>query len=283
MQRAYLMQNINEKIFEQTFLLWRGVLTCTTFPQTYDGLKAYITNKYSLQMTQPDRAKVIYGVLSMHQKKKTELSMQTEEAVKTDKDKCYFCDRKGHNMKKCWYYDVKKTLEQKKKDAAEEIKAKLKAKKNKDKDAMAETNKVTMKNSEPEKGKGGVDIPHKGTQVQVPPKNEHAGLCTIQEAFLYYKPCAAAGVRPGQVDFIYDSGTVSGVTGEKEMQILKNVAEEDVFIETVTGEPSVSKLYGDTLFGKTRILKGCRGSVLVSQYATKIYTKYLTRVRTPLF
>lgn len=86
---------------------------------------------------------------------------------------------------------------------------------------MAETNKVTMKNSEPEKGKGGVDIPHKCTQVQVPPKTEHTGLCTIQEAFLYYKPCAAAGVCPGQVDFIYDSGTVSCVIGEKEMHILK--------------------------------------------------------------
>lgn len=85
MQHAYLMQNLNEKIFEQTLLLWRGVLTHTTFPQTYDGLKACITNEYSSQMTQPNHAKVIYGVLSMHQKKKTELSMQTEETVKTDK------------------------------------------------------------------------------------------------------------------------------------------------------------------------------------------------------
>jgi hypothetical protein len=34
MQRACLMQNLNEKIFEQTLLLWRGVLTRSTFPQT---------------------------------------------------------------------------------------------------------------------------------------------------------------------------------------------------------------------------------------------------------
>ncbi len=53
------------------------------------------------------------------------------------------------------------------------------------------------------------------------------------------------------------------------MNILKNVAEEDVLIETVTGERSISKLYGDTIFGKTRILNGRKGSVLVSQYATK--------------
>jgi hypothetical protein len=50
------------------------------------------------------------------------------------------------------------------------------------------------------------------------------------------------GVRPGQVDFIYNSGTVSGVMGEREMDILKSVEEEDILIETVTGEQSISKL-----------------------------------------
>jgi hypothetical protein len=78
-----------------------------------------------------------------------------------------------------------------------------------------------------------------------------------------------AGVCPGQVDFIYDSGTVSGVMGEWEMGILKSVEEEYILIKTVVGEQSISKKYGDTIFGKTRILKGRQGSVLVSQYATK--------------
>lgn len=94
-------------------------------------------------------------------------------------------------------------------------------------------------------------------------------MCKVNEAGLYCQPCNTAGVRPGQVDFIYDSGTVSGVMGEKESNILSNVAEEDVIIETVTGKRSLSKIYGDTIFGKTRILNGCKGSVLVSQYATK--------------
>jgi hypothetical protein len=76
-------------------------------------------------------------------------------------------------------------------------------------------------------------------------------------------------VRPGQVDFVYDLGTVSGVMGEREIGILKSVKEEDVLIETVTGKQSISKLYGDKIFGKTRILKGRSGSVLVSQYSTK--------------
>jgi hypothetical protein len=65
MQLAYLMQNLNEKIFEQMLLLWRGVLlTRTNFLQTYDALKAYMTNEYLAQMMQSDRAKVIYGVIS---------------------------------------------------------------------------------------------------------------------------------------------------------------------------------------------------------------------------
>jgi hypothetical protein len=94
-------------------------------------------------------------------------------------------------------------------------------------------------------------------------------MCLIRDACLYTEYSFAAGIRPNQVDFIYDSGTVSGVTGEKEANILKNVEEENVLIETVTGERSMSKIYGDTIFGKTRILNGRRGSVLVSQYATK--------------
>jgi hypothetical protein len=43
-------------------------------------LKAYITNEYSSLMTQVDRAKVIYAVIS-HSRKKTELSMQTGESL----------------------------------------------------------------------------------------------------------------------------------------------------------------------------------------------------------
>jgi hypothetical protein len=40
------------------------------------------------------------------------------------------------------------------------------------------------------------------------------------------------------------------------MGILKSIEAEDVLIETVTGEQSISKKYGDTILGKTRILKG---------------------------
>ena len=59
-------------------------------------------------------------------------------------------------------------------------------------------------------------------------------------------------------------GTVNGVMGEIEKLLLKNVAEEDLLIETVTGKKSIPKIYGDTMFFKTLILNGCRGLGLVS-------------------
>jgi hypothetical protein len=58
------------------------------------------------------------------------------------------------------------------------------------------------------------------------------------------------GVANDEIDFIYDTGTVSGVMGPKERKILFNVENENVLIETVTGERSISKEFGDTMFGK---------------------------------
>jgi hypothetical protein len=36
--------------------------------------------------------------------------------------------------------------------------------------------------------------------------------------------------------------------GAKEITILKNVTKEDVLVETITGEKSIFKLYGDTRY-----------------------------------
>lgn len=155
------------------------------------------------------------------------------------------CGRIGHKCKKCWYYDPKLTMEENKKIAEQKMKEKQEAKK----EAKEAAGKQDAAKTPP---KNPAEV-HKGTVVQLPPK-EKTGMCLVKDAFLYCEPCNMAGVRPGQVDFIYDSGTVSGVMGEREMGILKSVEEEDVLIETVTGERSISKKYGDTVFGKTRIL-----------------------------
>jgi hypothetical protein len=56
MKRIYLMKNINEKTYEQTEVMWCGVLMKKSFPDKYDSLKAYIMNEYHSQMTQSTRA-----------------------------------------------------------------------------------------------------------------------------------------------------------------------------------------------------------------------------------
>jgi hypothetical protein len=106
------------------------------------------------------------------------------------------------------------TLDENKKAAEQKIKEKQAAKKEKAKEAEAK--------QEPTKTPSNVGNPaevYKGTVVQLPPK-EKTGMCLVQDALLYCEPCNMAGVHPGQVDFVYDSGTVSGVMGEREMNIL---------------------------------------------------------------
>ena len=55
--------------------------------------------------------------------------------------------------------------------------------------------------------------------------------------------------------------------GPKECSILANVENEDILIETVMGQKSMSNEFGDMMFGKMRILKDRHGSVLLSQYS----------------
>jgi hypothetical protein len=219
MKRIYLMKNLNEKIFEQTLVLWRGVLMRKSFPDKYDALKAYVMKEYSSQMTQAEHAKIIYNVISTT-KKKTEPSLTATDG-KTEKAKCHVCGQTGHKMKKCWYYDPKMTLDENKKAAEQNIKEKQAAKKEKAKEAEAK--------QEPTKTPSNLGSPaevYKGTVVQLPPK-EKTGMCLVRDVLLYCEPCNRAGLRPGQVDFAYDSGTASGVMGEQEMNILQNVEEED--------------------------------------------------------
>lgn len=83
--------------------------------------------------------------------------MQTDNVARTDKDKCFICDRKRHKMKKCWYCDVKRTLEQNEKEENKKMKAKLGAKKNEDKDTKADTKTEKTKGTDAEKKKSSVN------------------------------------------------------------------------------------------------------------------------------
>jgi hypothetical protein len=56
------------------------------------------------------------------------------------------------------------------------------------------------------------------------------------------------------VDFIDDSGTVSGMMGEREINIMKNNAEEDILIETVKDPEWVKRIgTGVTIFNKETV------------------------------
>ena len=73
-----------------------------------------------------------------------------------------------------------------------------------------------------------------------------------------------------EIDFIYNTGTVSGVLGPKECSILANVENEDILIEIMMGQKSISKEFGNKMFGKTRILKDRHRSVLPSFFAEDV-------------
>ena len=259
-KRLYFMENLNPKIFEQTLIEWKSTLTRASFPKKYEELKTHIINEYNAQMTDDTRTKIIMNVIKNSPKKPNELSMQTNEK---DKKGCFLCGNKNHKMKKCWYYEAGKSLEENKKNAEAKMKERAEKKKKEKEKKTAEAQEKTKKEED--------HVPNKGTIAQLPPKAEKTGMCLVTElsSELYCEPCNLMGVSYDEIDFVYDTGTVSGVMGPKEKNILFNVEHEDVLIETVTGERSISKEYGDTVFGKTRILKGRRGSVLVSQYSSK--------------
>lgn len=102
---------------------------------------------------------------------------------------------------------------------------------------------------------------HKGTIVPCHHQNLIKQGCALSDnprriqAFVFYS------WRTDQIDFIYNSGTVGGVMGEKNI----NVPEEDVLIMTIFGQQSISELYGHIIFGKTRILNVQSILVLLSQ------------------
>jgi hypothetical protein len=206
-------------------------------------------NDYSAQTTPEDRMKIILGVVSKawtktnhkdnEDKNKSELSM----AGKDKEDSCALRGMENHKLDNCYHYDKTKSMEENQKIYAaklEEKKKKLEEKKKKRKEK-----KAAQKNA------------------------EQSNACFERKAQLYYEPCFVMGVASDKIDFVYNSGTTSGVAGINEKDILFDVEEEHVLLEGVGGHKSISKEYGDSIFGKTRILKNTVGSVLVSSYSTR--------------
>lgn len=265
-KRVYFMDNLNRKIFDKTLVQWDVIATrAAAFPKTYEGLKTQMNQEYRNLMQRSDSARVIAEVMypKGNHEAGAEISLEAKEQSKHSGSgktnlKCWICDKEGHIEKDCWYYDVKRTREESKAVAAKAIADKKAAKANK-------------------KKKGGEAAKREGS-------NKCAELLTCacehkvefseteimsKSAQLASEQCFVMGVKANEVDFVYDSGTVNGVTGEQYRNILLDVVEEPVLLEGIGGKTSLSKEYGDSIFGKTRILKHRTGSVLVSNAATK--------------
>jgi hypothetical protein len=166
-----------------------------------------------------------------------------KDSGKEKGDGCELCGMDNHKLDTCYNYDKNKSMEENHKIYAkklEEKKKKLEEKKKRRKEKKAAEANA-----------------------------EKSNTCFEREAQLYCEPCYVMGVATDEVDFVYDSGTTSGVAGMKEKEILFDVEEEHVLLEGVGGHKSMSKEYGDSIFGKTRILKNRVGSVLVSNYSTR--------------
>ena len=81
------------------------------FPKTYAELKTHIINEYNSQMSDTKRTKIILYVIKNSQNRTgNELSLQTINSE--SKGKCYLCGDTNHKMKKCWYYEDDKSVEE---------------------------------------------------------------------------------------------------------------------------------------------------------------------------
>ncbi len=70
---------------------------------------------------------------------------------------------------------------------------------------------------------------------------EQSNACFVRGALLYFEPCYIMGVATDEIDFVYDSGTTSGVPGVNETDILFNVEEEHILLEGDRDHKSMSK------------------------------------------
>ena len=158
------MDGLNPRIFDSVLKQWNMTIGRPLFPDNYEDLKLSIQKEYMQLYRDPVSARVIAEVLhSSSNKGKTEISLEAketkaggkaEEAKETKGDPtCWICDRAGHMMKDCWYYDPSMTKEANREIAAKEIEKKKKsraevktAKKADDKEAKKADNKAEKVN-----------------------------------------------------------------------------------------------------------------------------------------
>ena len=144
--RNLFMDGLNKKIFESILKQWKLTVGRPAFAETYEGLKAEIRMEYNAICADPERARVVAEVMFARNGKgdgRAEISLESKESDSpvsqakksgpADDRECWICDKKGHLMKDCWYYDSSTTKDQMRELAAVKI-AETKDKKKKQKD-----------------------------------------------------------------------------------------------------------------------------------------------------
>lgn len=104
----------------------------------------------------------------------TKLSMMMTQD-KDQKGKCFLCGNKN-KMKKIWYYDASKSLDENKKNAAEKNNEKEEQKKKKEAEKKNEDGKTPSNDNE-----ANPTEVHKGTIAQLPSKRKQTGMCLVKE------------------------------------------------------------------------------------------------------
>ena len=268
--RNYLMDALNPKIFARLLTEWRKTVGRPTFADTYVGLKMEVRTEYNAICTEPDLARVIAEVMFNGAGKgsdKSEISLEAKEisdrsgseAKGETKAKiiCWICDKPGHRMSECHHYDKSRSREENRENFKKRESEKAAAKSPKKEKKEAKTEKV---------GKCAVvACDCKSFVVAEIPDLE----METKTAELKTEHVLIMGVKPNQVDFIYDTGTHHGVVGERDTHLMTEIEEDPVLLEGVGGHTSLSLQIGNTLFGKARVLKHRQGSVLVSNYSTR--------------
>ena len=266
-RRNFFMDGLNPKIFSSLLVDWKKTVGRPDFPEEYEQLKELVKGEYNAICMDPERARMVAEVMytkSGAGSGKTEMSLEAKEEQEDDR-RCYICEQPGHIMRRCEFYDKSKTKAEMREAAAAAGKIATKKKgKNTHKRADGD---------DEEKEEQPVEKVGKCVEVRCGCPN---GAWSIEESEVIAKSAnlkaeqsLVMGVKPTEVDFIYDTGTHHGVASEREMFLLQEVIEDPVLLEGVGGQTTLSKETGDSIFGKTRVLKGRRGSVLVSNYSTK--------------
>ena len=123
--RNLFMDGLNRRIFESILKQWKLTVGRPAFAETYEGLKAEIRMEYNAICADPERARVVAEVMFARSGKtdgRAEISLESKESSppvtpdqksgNVDDRECWICDKKGHLMKDCWYFDPKKTKEE---------------------------------------------------------------------------------------------------------------------------------------------------------------------------